>query len=199
MITSLVRGALRFIAAVALFVLGALTVSAAIGGGAPAPVPTTTQAITLPPQTYTVPSDVVAAPIQTFDVPRVVVPKPKPTATKPQAAPPRKSSEANVRPAVPAFSISAAQSYARSRLSATQYACLANIATRESGWNVHAENSSSGAYGIPQALPGSKMASAGSDWQNNYKTQINWMIGYVNARYGSACGAWSYWQAHSNY
>ena len=64
---------------------------------------------------------------------------------------------------------------------------------RESGWNTHAANPS-GAYGIPQALPGSKMASAGGDWQNGYATQITWGLGYISGSYGSPCGAW----AHSN-
>lgn len=78
-------------------------------------------------------------------------------------------------------------------------ACLSAIFTRESGWNVYATNPGSGAYGIPQALPGSKMASAGADWRTNPWTQIRWAIGYVDERYGGACNAWAYWQAHSNY
>lgn len=68
----------------------------------------------------------------------------------------------------------------------------------ESGWNVHAANPS-GAYGIPQALPGSKMSSAGPDWQNNAMTQITWGLGYVAERYGNPCDAWSFWQAHHWY
>ena len=57
----------------------------------------------------------------------------------------------------------------------------------------------SGAYGIPQALPGSKMASAGSDWQNSAETQIKWGLGYISSRYGTPCGAWSTWQAHGGW
>jgi hypothetical protein len=57
---------------------------------------------------------------------------------------------------------------------------------------VYAYNASSGAYGIPQALPGSKMATAGADWETNAATQINWGLGYVNGRYGSPCGAWAH-------
>lgn len=68
----------------------------------------------------------------------------------------------------------------------------------ESGWNVHASNPS-GAYGIPQALPGSKMSSAGSDWRNNAITQITWGLGYVAARYNNPCQAWDFWQAHHWY
>jgi hypothetical protein len=86
-----------------------------------------------------------------------------------------------------------------SLLPPVQAACLSAIFTRESGWKINATNSSSGAYGIPQALPGSKMASAGADWRTNPWTQIRWAIGYVDGRYGGACGAWIYWQAHSNY
>jgi uncharacterized protein YabE (DUF348 family) len=77
----------------------------------------------------------------------------------------------------------------------TQYDCLVALWNAESGWNVHATNSSTGAYGIPQALPGSKMATAGPDWQNSATTQITWGLGYIAGRYGTPCGAWSYWQS----
>lgn len=73
------------------------------------------------------------------------------------------------------------------------------IIYRESGCRPSATNLSSGAYGIPQALPGSKMASAGADWQTNPVTQIRWMIGYVNGRYGGWHQAWAFWQANSWY
>jgi hypothetical protein len=75
-----------------------------------------------------------------------------------------------------------------------QFTCLNTLWDRESHWRVNAHNASSGAYGIPQALPGSKMASAGADWQTNAATQIKWGLGYIKARYGSPCGA----LAHSN-
>jgi hypothetical protein len=80
----------------------------------------------------------------------------------------------------------------------SQFGCLDNLWSRESGWRTTAENPS-GAYGIPQALPGSKMATAGSDWQTNDKTQIRWGLGYIKDRYSTPCGAWSYWQAHGSY
>jgi len=80
----------------------------------------------------------------------------------------------------------------------TYYSCLNNIYTRESGWRYNAENAS-GAYGIPQALPGSKMASAGADWMTNPATQIKWGLGYIQERYGDPCSAWSYWEAHGYY
>lgn len=73
------------------------------------------------------------------------------------------------------------------------------IINHESGWNVHATNASSGAYGLPQSLPGSKMASAGADWQNNYQTQLKWFISYCNGRYGGIAGAYSFWQTHNYY
>lgn len=74
-----------------------------------------------------------------------------------------------------------------------EFTCLVNLWNRESHWNAAASNSSSGAYGIPQALPGSKMAAAGSDWQTNAATQIDWGINYYIApRYGTPCGAWGH-------
>lgn len=76
----------------------------------------------------------------------------------------------------------------------SQYSCYNKIITQESGWNYKAKNPSSGAYGIPQALPGSKMASAGSDWQTNPATQIKWSLGYIKDRYGTPCKAWSFKQ-----
>ncbi|HEX3931374.1 MAG TPA: lytic transglycosylase domain-containing protein [Nocardioides sp.] len=83
--------------------------------------------------------------------------------------------------------------------SSSQMSCLIPLWAGESGWRVNAENSSSGAYGIPQALPGSKMASAGSDWQTNAATQIKWGLGYIAERYGSPCGAWGFKQSHGWY
>ena len=80
----------------------------------------------------------------------------------------------------------------------TYFSCLNNIYTRESGWRYDAENAS-GAYGIPQALPGSKMATAGADWMTNPATQIKWGLGYIQSRYGDPCSAWSFWQAHGYY
>ena len=76
--------------------------------------------------------------------------------------------------------------------SSSQFSCLNSLWQLESGWNPYASNPSSGAYGIPQALPGSKMASAGPDWQSNAATQIRWGLGYIRASYGSPCGAWGH-------
>ena len=72
--------------------------------------------------------------------------------------------------------------------------CLVALWSKESGWRVNAYNASSGAYGIPQALPGSKMATAGADWETNAATQIEWGLGYVQGRYGTPCGAWAHSQ-----
>jgi hypothetical protein len=80
-----------------------------------------------------------------------------------------------------------------------QFSCLDSLYMSESGWNIHADNPSSSAYGIPQALPGSKMASAGSDWENNAATQIRWGLGYIKGSYGTPCGAWSFKQGHNWY
>lgn len=74
----------------------------------------------------------------------------------------------------------------------TEYRCLHALWMRESGWNHFAQNPSSGAYGIPQALPAAKMASAGADWATNPETQIRWGLGYIDARYGSPCAAWGH-------
>jgi hypothetical protein len=75
-----------------------------------------------------------------------------------------------------------------------QFPCLDKLWKKESGWNPKASNPSSGAYGIPQALPGNKMASEGSDWRNNAATQIKWGLGYIEGRYNTPCGAWSHSQ-----
>jgi resuscitation-promoting factor RpfB len=77
----------------------------------------------------------------------------------------------------------------------TQFGCLVDLWERESHWNVHAGNPVTGAYGIPQALPGSKMATAGPDWQNNATTQIKWGLGYIASRYGTPCSAWAHSQS----
>ncbi len=77
----------------------------------------------------------------------------------------------------------------------SQFSCLEPLWAEESGWDVTASNPSTGAYGIPQALPGSKMASAGPDWRTNAATQIRWGLTYIKGTYGSPCAAWSHAQA----
>lgn len=78
---------------------------------------------------------------------------------------------------------------------AGEFSCLNSLWQKESGWSYTAYNASSGATGIPQALPGSKMASAGSDWKTNAATQISWGLGYIKAVYGNPCSAWGHSQA----
>jgi hypothetical protein len=78
------------------------------------------------------------------------------------------------------------------RWSGRQFSCLDPLWAHESGWNVTAYNAGSGAYGIPQALPGSRMASAGPDWQTDAATQIRWGLDYIKDTYGSPCGAWDH-------
>ena len=102
---------------------------------------------------------------------------------------------APARPSAPADP-NAAQQIAR-QLMANQYGwggdqfgCLVSLWDKESGWNLNAYNASSGATGIPQALPGNKMASAGADWQTNPATQITWGLGYIASRYSTPCAAW---------
>jgi hypothetical protein len=83
--------------------------------------------------------------------------------------------------------------------SSSQFSCLQPLWALESGWNIYASNPSSGAYGIPQALPGSKMASAGPDWQSDAATQIRWGLTYIQGTYGSPCAAWSHEEADGWY
>jgi len=96
----------------------------------------------------------------------------------------------------------AAQAYARTQMSrygwdSSQYTCLVDLWTHESGWRVNAYNASSAAYGIPQAWPGSKMATYGSDWMTSYVTQINWGLNYISSSYGTPCAAWSFELSHT--
>ena len=83
--------------------------------------------------------------------------------------------------------------------SSSEMSCLVPLWMGESGWRVDATNASSGAYGIPQSLPASKMASAGADWRTNPVTQIKWGLDYIRSSYGSPCGAWGFKQGHGWY
>ena len=100
---------------------------------------------------------------------------------------------------VRAQSVAGYKSWARAQVGSSQFAALNAIWTRESGWNPHAKNPTSGAYGIPQALPGAKMGGAGSDWSWNGYTQMRWGLSYIKGRYGSPVNAWAFWQAHHWY
>ncbi len=80
-----------------------------------------------------------------------------------------------------------------------QFSCLSSLWTKESGWNYQAYNNDGGATGIPQALPGSKMATFGADWQTNAATQIAWGLDYISRGYGTPCSAWGHSQAMNWY
>ncbi|MFJ1707533.1 transglycosylase SLT domain-containing protein [Kitasatospora sp. NPDC088346] len=101
--------------------------------------------------------------------------------------------------ATPAYSPASVQAIAAQIVPANQLASFNQIVAHESSWNVTATNASSGAYGLVQALPASKMASAGADWKTNPATQIKWGLNYMNERYGSPNAAWAFWQTHHWY
>lgn len=110
-----------------------------------------------------------------------------------------RSESANRSTAKVTGTLSEYQAYAKERCldygwSESDFSCLVSLWNKESGWNPTSYNKSSGAYGIPQALPASKMASAGSDYMTNYKTQINWGLSYIKSRYGNPTAAWNYFQ-----
>jgi hypothetical protein len=124
-------------------------------------------------------------------------------AAQQQAAQPQAQPTAAQQPAASAPSGSpqqiAEQILSQFGWSSSQFSCLQPLWALESGWNVYASNPSTGAYGIPQALPGSKMASAGPDWQSDAATQIRWGLTYIQGTYGSPCAAWSHEQADGWY
>ncbi|MFC6355263.1 aggregation-promoting factor C-terminal-like domain-containing protein [Luethyella okanaganae] len=127
-----------------------------------------------------------------------VIEKPKPVAPSVSTAAGSGSLSGWAPPAV-APDPGSAQAYAFGAVvsrgwGTTEFDCLVSLWSKESGWRVNAYNASSGAYGIPQALPGSKMATAGADWETSAATQIEWGLGYVSGRYGTPCGAWAHSQ-----
>jgi resuscitation-promoting factor RpfB len=161
----------------------------------PRPTPTTTKPS---PKPSPKPSTVVTSPRP--------APKPKPV-SKPVAAPTTKPlSQPKPSPITTVIVVTpgSSQALARQMLPQwgwgdAQFSCLKIMWTNESGWRVDALNPSSGAYGIPQALPANKMATSGADWRTNPRTQIRWGLDYIKGRYGSPCTAWSFWQAHHWY
>jgi hypothetical protein len=133
-----------------------------------------------------------------------VAPSPSPTSTHRSTSSRSSSSysRASTATSVGATSSGDPRSIARAMLAARgwggQMSCLDPLWSRESGWSTTAGNAS-GAYGIPQALPGSKMASAGADWRTNPRTQIAWGLSYIASTYGSPCAAWSHSQSSGWY
>ena len=116
------------------------------------------------------------------------------------AAPAAASSAPAAETAAAGTDAASAQAVARSMMGSygwgdDQFSCLVSLWNRESSWDYQAENASSGAYGIPQSLPGSKMGSVGADWRTNPTTQIIWGLGYISGRYGSPCSAWAHSEA----
>ncbi|HEU4571688.1 MAG TPA: transglycosylase SLT domain-containing protein, partial [Candidatus Limnocylindrales bacterium] len=157
-----------------------------------------------------------APPAMTAGGGATVIPAPKPKATPkatPKPAPkvvakpkvvarPKPVAKPAPKPVVRTASVPSvadARAYARSRIGSAQYSCLDALWTKESGWNPRAYNASSGAYGIPQALPGSKMGTVASDWRYNPITQVKWGLGYISGRYGTACSAWHHSQQYNWY
>ncbi len=118
-------------------------------------------------------------------------PNPAPQPPSPAPAPPPPP------PAAPVNDPAGAQAYASSLMAgygwgSGEFRCLVDLWNRESNWLTSAMNPYSGAYGIPQSLPGDKMAAAGSDWRTNYRTQIHWGLSYISQRYQAPCGAWAH-------
>lgn len=144
---------------------------------------TSTQPPTLEPQ----------RPVETPQPPAVV----KPTATSQQpvqtqsAPPPPQDAFCDTK--------ETCMAYAEVIVTPTQLGCFQNVIMRESGWNIRALNYTSGAYGLAQALPAGKYASAGDDWRDNGATQLRWALDYMDERYGSPCGAWDFWVIHNWY
>ncbi|SNX88287.1 transglycosylase-like protein with SLT domain [Streptomyces sp. TLI_55] len=109
------------------------------------------------------------------------------------------SRSASSFPVQSSYSVAQIQAMAAQLVPSGQFQCFSNIVDHESSWNYRAVNASSGAYGLFQALPGSKMSSVGADWQTNPATQIKWGLNYMNSVYGSPCQAWTFWQANHWY
>jgi hypothetical protein len=104
------------------------------------------------------------------------------------------------RPATPGSARALGQQMAAARgWTGVQFVCLDDLWTRESNWSVTVSNPISGAYGIAQAQPPSKMAVVGSDWRTSATTQITWGLWYIAAAYGNPCSAWAFWQSHNWY
>ena len=135
-------------------------------------------------------------------------PAPKPVKPRPAQSPASRSTRAP-EPAVPSFdgdrSPEASKRFARAYMEkrygwGDEWSCLESMWTKESNWRWNEDDSDDGyTWGVPQARPGTKMASAGDDWYDNPQTQIKWGLGYIKTRYGSPCNAWDFWQSNGWY
>ena len=120
-------------------------------------------------------------------------------ATQTVAAPTATAAPATPAPPptpAPTPTVDDARTFALAQIGPAQFDCLDALWQHESDWDPSAENPSSGAYGIAQALPAGKMASVGADWMSNPITQVTWGLQYIETRYGSACNAWAFWLRH---
>jgi uncharacterized protein YabE (DUF348 family) len=141
--------------------------------------------------------EVISDEVTTAPTPKIVAngTKARPVATAP-AATSAASTGASTGPVMSGSPRAIGQELAAGRgWTGDQWQCLDSLFQKESGWNPSAQNKSSGAYGIPQALPGSKMGTVAADWQTNPATQITWGLNYIAGRYGTPCGAWSHSQS----
>jgi hypothetical protein len=133
-------------------------------------------------------------------------PSPSPPKPPPSPSPSPPAPKPTTKPPVPAGcgqytgnQLIACQLLPSFGFATSEMSALVPMWNRESGWNVSAQNPSSGAYGIPQALPGDKMATVAADWRTNPATQIKWGLGYIRDRYGTPSAAWAFWQANGWY
>ena len=153
------------------------------------PGASTNQAATLGDPT----TGAIATPLPTTPYILVVQTLPVPTPTSSPTPKP------TPRPTPVADTVANARAYARSRLDAEQFSCVDALWAAESDWSTWATNPTTGAYGIPQAMPASKMASAGANWRTSPKTQVIWGLQYIATRYGSPCQAWQFHGANGWY
>lgn len=166
----------------------------------PTPKPQTPTPVVITPTPQAPVAMVATPPVQVVEAPQVVVVVATPTPTPIEVARPTTAPPKVVATPAPVVVSGTHEDWMRAAgIAESDFGCATEIISRESGFNVHATNPTSGAYGIAQALPASKLASAGSDWRDNPITQLRWMQSYVSARYGGFCPAWAWWQSHHWY
>lgn len=206
-----VRGATASFAVIGLMAIGAgvgSATDATAEGGAPRLVLGSPPALSLGSYTglrpavldWQRPAIVPPAALAPPPAPPKPAPKPPPKPAAKSVAPPRPSRDADRQPLASMAPRTIGRILAARRgWTGSQFGCLDKLWTRESNWQVHEVNASSGAYGIPQSLPASKLATAGADWRDNPVTQITWGLTYIAGRYGTPCAAWAHSQALNYY